>query len=84
MRQTLKDNRGMKIGSIDRHLNGRITVYDKIGSKIGEIRPQGKELIAYDKRGIKIAKWKETDDCTYDKNNRKIGKGDLLLDLYFA
>jgi hypothetical protein len=30
-----------------------------------------------------MAKWNEKDDCTYDKNNRKLGKGNMLLGMYF-
>ncbi len=83
MKETIKDKRGMKIGSYDKQLNGRIVVYDKSGIKIGEIKPEGTYLVAYDKRHMKMAKWNERDDCTYDKNNRKIGKGNMLLGMYF-
>ena len=83
MRETIKDNRGMKIGSYESFLNGKTIVYDKNGAKLGEIRPEGSFLVAYNKNGIKMAKWNEKDDCTYDKNNRKLGKGNMLLGMFF-
>ena len=30
-----------------------------------------------------MALWKENDDTTYDTSYRKIGKGNLLIDMYF-
>ena len=81
MRETIKDNRGMKIGSYESFLNGKTIVYDENGAKLGEIRPEGNFLVAYNKNGIKMAKWNEKDDCTYDKNNRKNGKGIILAEL---
>jgi hypothetical protein len=83
MREVIKDKRGFKIGSYDKQLNGKMIVYDKSGFKIGEIRPEGTYLVAYDKKFIKMAKWNERDDYTYDKSNRRIGKGNLLLGMYF-
>lgn len=83
MRENIKDKRGMKIGSYESFLNGKTIVYDKMGRKLGEIRPEGSYLVAYDSRGIKMAKWNERDDWTYDKNNRRICKGNVLLDMYF-
>ena len=83
MRQIIKDNRGMKIGSYESFSNGKTIVYDKNGAKLGEIRPEGNSLVAHNKIGVKIAKWNEKDDCTYDKMNKKLGKGNLLLEMYF-
>ena len=51
MRKDIKDNRNMKIGSIDERLNGQTIIYDKLGAKIGEIRPENNRLVAYDKLG---------------------------------
>ena len=83
MRQTLKNNRGIKIGSYETKLNGKIIVYDKNNIRLGEIKPSGGRLIAYDKMGRKLAEWNERDDSTYDSHHRKIAKGNLLLDIYF-
>lgn len=83
MKETLKDKRGMKYGAIETSLNGRTVVYDKNNIKIGEIRPEGNFLVAYNKMNIKMGKWNEKDDCTYDKMNRKLGKGNMLLGMFF-
>ncbi len=83
MRQDLKDSRNQKIGSIDTQLNGRTTIYNKMGVRIGEIRPSGHRLEAFDKIGKKIAYWDETNDTTYEPNGRKMGKGNMLIDLFF-
>lgn len=83
MREEIKDSRRMRIGYIDKQLNGRITVYDKNFVRLGEIKPEGSYLVAYDKAYRKMALWKENDDTTYDTSYRKIGKGNLLIDMYF-
>ena len=83
MRKDIKDNKNKKIGSIDTQLNGRSTIYNKEGNRIGEIRPDGNRLVAYDKHGKKIAYWQERDDTTYTPNARKIAKGNLLIEMYF-
>lgn len=83
MREDIKDNRNQKIGSIDSQLNGRSTIYNKMGSRIGEIRPNGHRLEAFDKTGRKIAYWDENNDTTYEPNGRKIDKGNLLIGMFF-
>ena len=83
MREDIKDNRNQKIGSIDSQPNGRSTIYNKMGSRIGEIRPNGHRLEAFDKTGRKIAYWDENNDTTYEPNGRKIDKGNLLIGMFF-
>ena len=83
MRQDLKDNRNQKIGSIDTQLNGKSIIYNKVGAKIGEIRPNGHRLEAFDKVGKKIAYWDENNDTTFEPNGRRIDKGNLLVGLFF-
>ena len=83
MRETLKNSRGIKIGSYETKLLGKTIVYDKNNIRLGEIRPSGNRLIAYDKMNRKIAEWNERDDYTYDSHHRKIAKGNVLIDLYF-
>ncbi len=83
MREEIKDNRNMRIGYIDKQLNGQVTIFDKNGVRIGEIRPYGHRLEAYDKTGRKLAYWDETNDTTFENNGRKIAKGNLLIGMYF-
>ncbi len=83
MREELKDKRNMRIGYLDKQLNGRTIVYDKNNARLGEIRPEGSYLVAYDKNNRRLAKWYENDDYTYDANNRRLGKGNMLLSFYF-
>lgn len=83
MREDLRDSRNQRIGCIDKQLNGRITVYDKNNVRLGEIRPEGSYLVAFDKNNRRMAKWYERDDCTYDNNNRRLGKGNMLIGMYF-
>ena len=73
----------MKIGSYETKLNGKIIVYDKNNIRLGEIKPSGSRLIAYDKMNRRIAEWNERDDYTYDSNRRRIAKGNMLIDIYF-
>ncbi len=83
MREDIKNSRNQKIGSIDKQLNGRITIYDKIGSRIGEIKPEGHKLVAYDKASRRIAYWDENNDTTFEPNGRRISKGNILIGMYF-
>lgn len=83
MREDLKDSRNQRFGSIDRQLNGKIIVYDKNNRLLGEIRPEGNYLIAYDRSNRRMAKWNERDDYTYDMSNRRLGKGNMLIRMYF-
>ena len=82
MKEKLSD-KGRTIGYIDRKLNGECMVYDSRNIRIGIIKPNGSKLYAYDKLSRKIGYWDERTDTTYDKNMHKIGKGNLLISLYF-
>ena len=83
MRKDIKNNRNQKIGSIDTQLNGRSVIYNKVGSKIGELRPEGSKLVAYDKSGRRMAYWDERSDTSFESNGRRISKGNVLMDLFF-
>ena len=74
----------MKIGYIDSQLNGQSRIFNKSGVKIGELRPDGHRLNAYDKSGRKIAYWDENLDITFEvPSQRKLGKGNMLVSLFF-
>ncbi len=83
MREEIKDERRQRIGYVDRQLNGKVTIYDKMNMRLGEIRPEGRRLVAYDKMNRKIAYWDETNDSTFEPNGRKITKGNILVGMYF-
>ncbi len=83
MKEEIKDSRRQKIGYIDRQLNGKSTIYDKMSSRLGEIKPEGHRLVAYNKIGQKLGYWDENSDATFDKIGRRIAKGNVLLDMYF-
>jgi hypothetical protein len=83
-KETLKDKRGQTFGYIDTSLNGTARIYDKQNRKIGELKPQGKQLIAYDHSLKKIAYWDENRNITFDKMGRKISNGNILISLYFS
>lgn len=82
-KEAIKDKRGLTLGYVETFLNGTAKVYDKQHRRIGEIKPQGNQLIAYDASFRRIAYWKETSNETYDKMGRRIGKGNILIELYF-
>ena len=83
MRKDLKNSKNQKIGSIDTQLNGKSTIYDKMGTKLGEIRPNGHRLEAFNKLGRKIAYWDENFDTTFEPSGRRIAKGNLLVGMFF-
>ncbi len=83
MKEEIKDSRRQRIGYIDRQLNGKSTVYDKMNMRIGEIKPEGHRLVAYNKMNLRMGYWDENSDATFDKNNHRIAKGNVLLDMYF-
>jgi len=81
MFEDIKDARGNKIGYMN-VLTGRKEIYLTGKGKIGYIdNLYQNEHKAFNARNQMIAKWKQFDDCTYDANNRKIGKGNMLLEV---
>ncbi len=83
MKEDIRDNRNQRIGEIDRQSNGRIAVFDKMGTRLGEIKPEGSKMVAFDKMGRRMANWDDKRDETVAPNGKKIGKGNLLVSLYF-
>lgn len=83
MREEIKDSRRNRIGYIDRQLNGKCTLYDKMNARIGEMRPNGHRLEAYDKTGKRLGYWDETNDTTYDARGSRLGKGNMLMGFFF-
>ncbi len=81
MQEAIKDARNMTVGYIDRRLNGCMLVYDQRHRLLGEIRPSGSRMIAYDHGHKQIAYWDKNSDCTYESSFKKIGKGNLLIEL---
>ncbi|MBR2319261.1 MAG: hypothetical protein IKA50_00565 [Clostridia bacterium] len=49
---------------------------DRYGSKCGEIRQSGSELVVYDRHGVKLATYR--DGKTYDKYGSLYGYGNWL------
>ena len=82
-KEKLTDRSGKTIGYIEKFLNGTAKVYDAQSRRIGELKPQGKQLIAYDSSSRKLGYWDETRNVTFDKMGRKIGNGNMLVALYF-
>ena len=82
-KEKIKDKRGCTLGSVETFLNGTAKVYDNKNIRIGELKPQGKQIIAYSKTAQKIAYWDESRNITFDKMGRKIGNGNLLLEIFF-
>ena len=80
MYEDIRDARGNKIGYMYL-LTAKKEVYLNGKGKIGYIDSlYPNEHKAFNSRCQIVAKWKSYDDCTYDANNKKIGKGDLLLE----
>ena len=83
MREEIKDSRGKRIGYIEDALYEKKNILDAQGRPLGQIRPEGNRLAAYDKAGRKLGYWDKYFDTTYTLAGIKIGKGNLLLDFFF-
>lgn len=83
MKEEIKDSRRQKIGYIDKQLNGRSTIYDKTSTRLGEIKPEGHRLVAYNKTSQRMGYWDEISDATFDKSGRRLAKGNTLLSMYY-
>ncbi len=83
MREEIKNSSRRTIGYIEKLSGGRTEVREKNFNKLGEIREEGEKLVAYDRHFSRMGYWQKRDDTTYDRTHRKIGKGNLLIDLYF-
>jgi len=83
MKEEIKDNMNRRIGYVEKQLNGVVTVYDKFNSRLGQMKPEGHKLVAYDKFSKKMGYWDENWNETYDAYGKKIQKGNILLGMYF-
>ncbi len=83
MREEIKDSRGKRIGYIEDATYGKKNVLDLQGHILGQIRPEGNRLAAYDKVSRKFGYWDKYSDTTYTLAGIKIGKGNLLLSFFF-
>lgn len=82
-KEKLKDERGRTIGYVETTLNNQTKVYNAQSIKVGEIKPQGNRLIAYNKMNQQIAYWDQSRKATFDKMGRKISNGNVLITLFF-
>lgn len=83
LKERLKDKSGRTIGYVETALNNNTKVFNEKNIRIGEIKPQGNRLIAYNKMNQQIAYWDQSRNVTFDKMGRKIGSGNILLTLFF-
>lgn len=60
---------------------GKTTVYDGHRKRIGEIEKRGTMLVATDTRLKKIAEYDQRMDVTYDDRSRRIGRGNMLVEM---
>lgn len=84
MREEIKNSSRKRIGYIEDGLYGKKIVLDDKAHKLGEIREEyGGKLVVYDWMLHRLGHWDNRNDITYDKNGRRIGKGNLLLNFLF-
>lgn len=83
MREEIKDSSRKRIGYIEDGSYGKKNILDAQGHPLGQIRPEGNNLGAYDKAGRKLGYWYKDFDTTHTLAGKKIGKGNLLLNLFF-
>ena len=72
-----------RIGYIETSITGRSIIRDKMNRKIGELKPSGNRIVAYDGMLHKLGYYDKFRDATFDTMNKKIGKGNLLLNFFF-
>lgn len=83
MKEAIRDKRRMIIGYVDKKLNGEYIIYNKSNLRLGIMKPSGSKLYAFDKSNRRLGYWDERTNTTYDKNNKRMGKGNLLIGFYF-
>lgn len=80
----LRDKRGVRYGKITTDLRGDATIYNEHNVRLGTISADitGKQN-AHDSHNVRLATYDPKLNVTKDKLGRTIGKGDLLLSLFF-
>lgn len=79
MMQPIKS--GFKIIGYTDEFAGKIKVYDDRRKQVGEISKFGTKHTAKDARFKVIAIYEERYDQTTDSNGKKLGKGNMLVEL---
>ena len=84
MREEIKNSSRKRIGYIEDGPYGKKIILDDKALKLGEIREEyGGKLAVYDRMLHRLGHWDNRNDVTYDKNGRRIGNGNLLLNFLF-
>lgn len=82
--QILRDKRGVRYGKITTDSRGDSTIYDERNVRLGKISEDSSgKLNAYDARSVRLATYDPRMNVTKDKLGRTLGKGDLLLSVFF-
>jgi len=82
--QILKDKRGVKFGKITTDLKGDSTVYDARNVRLGKISEDASgKLVAHDTRNVALATYDPRMNVTKDKSGHTLGKGNLLISMFF-
>ena len=76
--QIIRDKRNQIIGNVISVGNG-FNIRDAKGTLIGKIQNN----IAYDGKMSKLGEYKPAQNATFDRMNRKLGNGDLLMSFFF-
>ena len=79
-RKPIKDRFSRTIGYID-DSRSTIIVYNARNLRIGEIRKEGSRLVAKDSRLRTIAEYDERTNETKDAHFKKLGRGNMLIEL---
>ncbi len=82
--QILKDKRGVKFGKITTDSRGDSTVYDARNVRLGKISEDASgKLVAHDTRNVALAIYDPRANVTKHKSGHTLGKGNLLISIFF-
>lgn len=83
-KEILKNKKGLRIGYVSRDSKGNATIYDKHNKRLGVVKIDSSgNQTAYDNTSNRMAVYNLRSNVTKDRIGRTIGRGNVLVNLYF-
>ncbi len=83
-REPILDAKKKRIGYIETTSSmGRTIIRDQVNRIKGELRTSGNKIEAFDASHQRLGYYDKLRDETFDRSNKRLGKGNLLLNFFF-